>query len=201
MKNTSTTSDDILACARSLIIAGGYNGFSYADIADVVGIRKASIHHHFPSKADLVQALVVRYREEAKAGMEGIELQVSAPLEQLRLYAGYWEACITDASAPMCVCALLAGQLPVLPEKIALEVRAHFRYLSAWLTSVLERGVQLGQLQFTGTPHAEAEAFMAAVHGAMLSARAYGDPAIFGFVAGPLLERLTPPLNGRMPGV
>ncbi|TGQ58100.1 TetR/AcrR family transcriptional regulator, partial [Mesorhizobium sp. M1C.F.Ca.ET.212.01.1.1] len=33
MSNLSTTSDDILACARCLIVAGGYNGFSYADIA------------------------------------------------------------------------------------------------------------------------------------------------------------------------
>jgi TetR/AcrR family transcriptional repressor of nem operon len=44
MNKASTTSDAILACARALIASGGYNGFSYADIADVVGIRKASIH-------------------------------------------------------------------------------------------------------------------------------------------------------------
>ena len=94
MRNLSPTSADILACARSLIVAGGYNGFSYADIADVVGIRKASIHHHFPSKVDLVRTLVARYREEAEAGMANLELQVSDPLEQLRFYAGYWEACI-----------------------------------------------------------------------------------------------------------
>ena len=192
MRNLSPTSDDILACARSLIVAGGYNGFSYADIADVVGIRKASIHHHFPSKVDLVRTLVARYREEAEAGMANLELQVSDPLEQLRFYARYWEACIADASAPFCVCALLAGQLPVLPEEVGLEVRAHFRSLSAWLTSVLERGARRGQLQLMSTPRAEAEAFMAAVHGAMLSARAYGDPKIFGVVTGPLLERLAP---------
>jgi TetR/AcrR family transcriptional repressor of nem operon len=192
MSNLSTTSDDILACARSLIVAGGYNGFSYADIADVVGIRKASIHHHFPSKVDLVRTLVARYREEAEAGMANLELQVSDPLEQLRFYAGYWEACIADASAPFCVCALLASQLPALPEEVGLEVRAHFRSLSAWLTSVLERGARHGQLQLTTNPRAEAEAFMAAVHGAMLSARAYGDPKIFGVVTGPLLQRLAP---------
>lgn len=190
MKNLSTTSDNILSCARSLIIAGGYNGFSYADIADVVGIRKASIHHHFPSKVDLVRTLVERYRKEAEAGFERIELHVSDPLEQLRSYVGYWEACIADASAPICICALLAGQLPVLPEEVGLEVQAHFRYLSAWLTSVLERGAQQGQLQLTTTPRAEAEAFMATVHGAMLSARAYNDPKIFGLVTGPNLERL-----------
>ena len=35
MNKSSTTADDILACTRKLIVAGGYNGFSYADIADV----------------------------------------------------------------------------------------------------------------------------------------------------------------------
>lgn len=194
MKNLTTTSDDILTCARSLIIAGGYNGFSYADIAEVVGIRKASIHHHFPSKVDLVRTLVARYREEVEAGMENIELHVSDALEQLRFYVGYWEACIADASAPICVCALLASQLPVLPEEVAMEVREHFRYLSTWLTSVLDRGSRLGQLQLRSTPQAEAESFMATVHGAMLSARAYGDPNMFSFVTGPLLERLAIPL-------
>ena len=192
MSNLSTTSDDILACARSLIVAGGYNGFSYADISGVVGIRKASIHHHFPSKADLVRTLVARYREEVEAGIANLERQVSNPLEQLRFYTGYWEACIADASAPFCVCALLASQLPVLPEEVGLEVRAHFRSLSAWLTSVMERGARHGQLQLMGTPRAETEAFMATVHGAMLSARAYGDPKIFGVVIGPILERLAP---------
>ncbi|MFC6452159.1 TetR/AcrR family transcriptional regulator [Paenibacillus vulneris] len=190
MDNLSTTFDNILACARTLIVTGGYNGFSYADIADVVGIRKASIHHHFPSKVDLVRTLVARYRKEAEAGMANLELQVSDPLEQLRYYTGYWEACIADASAPFCVCALLASQLPVLPEEVALEVRAHFSYLSAWLTSVLERGVLQGQFQLMNTPRDEAETFMATVHGAMLSARAYGDPKIFGVVTETLMGRL-----------
>jgi len=192
MSNLSSTSDDILACARSLIVAGGYNGFSYADIAEVVGIRKASIHHHFPSKVDLVRTLVARYRQEAEAGMANLELQMPDPLEQLRFYIGYWEACITEASAPFCVCALLASQLPVLPEEVGLEVRAHFRSLSAWLTALLERGAQRGQFQLTNTPRAEAEAFMATVHGAMLSARAYGDPKMFGAVTGLLLGHLAP---------
>ncbi|MER9242770.1 TetR/AcrR family transcriptional regulator [Mesorhizobium sp. M0633] len=190
MSNLSTTSDDILACARSLIVAGGYNGFSYADIAEVVGIRKASIHHHFPSKVDLVRTLVARYREETEAGMANVELHESDPLEQLRIYAGYWEACIANASAPFCICALLASELPVLPKEVGLEVRAHFRSLSAWLTSVMERGARHGQFRLMSTPRAEAEAFMATVHGAMLSARAYDDPKIFGVVTGPLLERL-----------
>lgn len=54
---------EIIAHARSLLEAGGYNGFSYADISARVHISKASIHHHFPSKAELVRVVVARYRE------------------------------------------------------------------------------------------------------------------------------------------
>lgn len=191
MSNVSTTADDILACARTLIIAGGYNGFSYADIADVVGIRKPSIHHHFPSKVDLVRTLVSRYRQEAEVGIAELERNVSDPVELLQAYTGYWKACITDASAPFCVCALLAGELPVLPEEIALEVRGHFRALSTWLTSVFERGMQLGSLRLSSSPRVEAEVFIATIHGAMLSARAYGDPQVFGQITNPLLDRVS----------
>lgn len=191
MGSVSNTSDDILACARTLIIAGGYNGFSYADVAEVVGIRKPTIHHHFPSKADLVRTLVSQYREEAVAGIAHLERQTSDALEQLRSYTGYWAACIRDASSPFCICALLASELAVLPPEVAFEVRAHFRSVSAWLTSVLERGQRAGKLTFKGPPRIEAETFMATVHGAMLSARAYGDPEIFRAVTTSMIDRLS----------
>ncbi|UPJ54840.1 TetR/AcrR family transcriptional regulator [Bradyrhizobium sp. 192] len=192
MSNVSSTADDILSCARTLIVNGGYNGFSYADIADVVGIRKPSIHHHFASKVDLVRTLVSRYREEAQAGLATMERNVPDPGEQLKSYVAYWEMCIKDATAPFCVCALLASELPILPEEVALEVRAHFRALASWLTSVMERGKRQGRFQLSSTARVEAEGFMATVHGAMLSARAYGDPKMFGIIARPLLDRLSP---------
>ncbi len=190
MSTLSTTSDDILRCARSLIVAGGYNGFSYADIADVVGIRKASIHHHFPSKADLVRTLVARYREDAGAAIAELERRHPEPVDQLRAYAGYWAACIGDQTRTFCVCALLASEIPVLPPEIALEVTAYFRLFSSWLTSLMERGAEQGSLTLSGTARSEAETFMATVHGAMLSARAYGDPTVFAAITQPLIERL-----------
>jgi TetR/AcrR family transcriptional repressor of nem operon len=55
---------------------------------------------------------------------------------------------------------------------------------------VLERGVRQGTVALTHPPRTEAEAFMAAVHGAMLSARAYGDTAMFGTIMDPQLERM-----------
>lgn len=190
MNNRSSTSDAILACTRKLIVSGGYNGFSYADIAEVVGIRKPSIHHHFPTKVDLVTALLADYRQEAEAGFENLASAIADPLGQLRAYIQYWSSCITDASAPFCVCAMLASELPALPGEVALAVRAHFRFLSSWVTSVLERGVQQGTISLQYPARVEAEAFMATVHGAMLSARAYGEADVFAAIMQPLLERM-----------
>ena len=193
MAIATATSDDILGCARTLIIAGGYNGFSYADIAAVVGIRKASIHHHFPTKVDLVRTLVERYREEVDMGIAEFERRSPDAVDQLRSYVGFWEDCIGDPATSFCVCALLASQIPVLPHEIVLELRAHFRTLSGWLTSVLDRGVKQGTIVLSGSARAEAEAFLATMHGAMLSARAYGEPTILEAIAKPLIDRLVAP--------
>ena len=192
MSNLSTTSDDILASARNLIMSGGYNGFSYADISAVVGIRKASIHHHFPSKVDLVRELVRRYREDGQANIAALEQNVPGALDILTVYANHWARCIEDASRPYCVCALLASELPSLPPEVAKEVTAFFRFISSWLTAVMERGAAQGALTLTSEPHVEAEAFLATVYGAMLSARAYGKPEVFAMILAPALARLTP---------
>jgi TetR/AcrR family transcriptional repressor of nem operon len=174
-----------------LIVNGGYNGFSYADIADVVGIRKASIHHHFPTKADLVRTLVLRYREDAQSGVAALENSGGQPLDILRTYADHWAKCIEDASRPFCVCAMLASELPSLPPEVATEVTAFFRFLSRWLTAVMERGAVTGSLTLSSPPEVEAETFLACVHGAMLSARAYGRRDMFAAVLHPALQRLS----------
>jgi len=182
---------EIIACAQTLLGTGGYNGFSYADISESVGISKASVHHHFPSKADLVQTVVRRYREEGRKGLAALESQVSDPLAQLQAYTGYWEACIRDGSSSFCVCAMLAAELPAIPGQVAEEVRGHFRDLAAWLASVLAKGAATGVFRLRAGPEPEAMALMATVHGAMLSARAYGDPQVFATIVGASVGQLT----------
>ena len=59
---TRSTAARIIDEGRRLIMTRGYNGFSYADVAAAIGIRKASIHHHFPGKNDLAVAVVGQSR-------------------------------------------------------------------------------------------------------------------------------------------
>jgi TetR/AcrR family transcriptional repressor of nem operon len=182
---------EIASYARKLLSEGGYNSFSYADISAQVRISKASIHHHYPSKAQLVQQVVQQYREEACEGMKALARTLGDPLAELAGYVEYWSACIRSGTSSFCICAMLAAELPSLPGEIALEVRGHFEDLSGWLAAVMKRGVAQGQLRLVGSPADEAKAFMATVHGAMLSARAFGEPKMFLSIVQPSIDRIT----------
>ena len=180
----------ILDCAQTLIASGGYNGFSYADISAQVGITKASIHHHFPKKADLVRTLVQRYRAAAAEGMAALTANRATPQGCLQAYVAWWAACIGDATMPICICAMLAAETPVLPADVAEEVRLHFAGLTAWLEAVLASGAVDRAFHLQSAPAVHAETFMATVHGAMLSARALGDPKLFDSIMQSTLTRL-----------
>ncbi|PXW24903.1 TetR/AcrR family transcriptional regulator [Paraburkholderia caballeronis] len=183
----------IVEAGRQLIMRRGYSGFSYADVADAIDIRKASIHHHFPAKADLVIAVVRQSRDTFDADMASLQAGGADPLAQLRAYVGYWERCIADDSAPFCVAGMLGAELPALPDEVAQEVRAHFENLAAWLEQVLEAGVKSRLFRLGGSVQAEAATLVSVVYGAMLAARAYGNATLFKDVTDAAVERIVNP--------
>jgi TetR/AcrR family transcriptional repressor of nem operon len=185
-----STQQKLIDSARYLIQTRGYNGFSYADVAAQVEVRKASIHHHFPTKADLARAVVEESRAGIVAQIALLDSDDFDPVQKLAFYTGYWEKCITDATAPFCVAGMLAAELPSLPDDLAACVRAHFRDLSTWLETILTRGAQAGVFRLQGAASTEAEAFISLIYGAMLTARAFGDPLKFAEVARGGLRRL-----------
>lgn len=186
----SDTATRLVGEAHQLIVNNGYNGFSYADLAARLGIRKPSIHHHFPSKVDLVVATVEQSRALIRAQTEMLEAQAPKAADQLLAYTAYWERCIADQSAPFCLAGVLASELPGLPAEVAAAVRGHFSDLARWLEGVLALGVEQGTMKVMQSPKAEAEIFMAGVYGAMLSARAFGDPHRFKTVVEAAIGRI-----------
>lgn len=184
------TAARIVEAGRQLIMRRGYSGFSYADIADEIDIRKASIHHHFPSKADLAIAVVRAQRERFDADMAALQADGADGLAQLRAYIGHWERCIADDSAPFCVAGMLGAELPALPDEVAQEVRAHFGDLAAWLEPLLESAAKAGLIKLASPVRTEAASLVSLIYGAMLAARAYGDAGLFNSVTQSALDRL-----------
>jgi len=71
------TKTDILDAGEALMKRAGYSGFSYADVAKRVNIRKASLHYHFPSKGDLARQAVARYPARMSNALSTIDPHAS----------------------------------------------------------------------------------------------------------------------------
>jgi len=186
----SNTATRIREAAHDLIAERGYFGFSYADIAEIVGIRKASIHHHFPSKVDLVVATLKEYRAKLVEAAGGLDHSVTDPLQRIKLYVQHWAECVKSNNRPICIAALLSAELPALPEEIQVEVRLHFKYLVSWVKATLKEGSSRGTIHLQSSAEVEAQSFVALVHGTMISARALGSPEVFTAITRGALERL-----------
>ena len=184
------TAERILKAANALMVERGYSAFSYADIAQAVQIRKASIHHHFPTKADLAAAVLKAHRERLVQGTELLDRQIENPWKRLQAYVEFWEGCIRDRTMPFCIAALLGAELPSLPEQVQAEVRLHFTALREWLERALKAGVRKRVIQLQRSPTIEAELLLATVHGAMLSARATGNCDVFRTVCATAIQRI-----------
>ena len=187
------TADRIIAAGRQLIMRRGYSGFSYADIAEAIDIRKASIHHHFPAKTDLVVAVLNAWQEAFDADVAALQASGADAVAQLRAYIGHWERCIADDTAPFCVAGMLGTELPALPEEVALVVKAFFDHLISWLEQVFEAGVKKGLIKLDASVRTEAATLVSLVYGAMLAARAYGNAELFKDVTEGAVERLVKP--------
>ena len=78
------TRDKILNSAQRLIQTRSFHGFSFQDIADEVGIRKASLYHYFDSKDAMALAVLKRATDWVNARMENVEGQ--EPSQRLEAY-------------------------------------------------------------------------------------------------------------------
>lgn len=65
-----------MAAAKRTAQARGYGGLNFRDLAAEVGIKAASIYHHFPSKADLGAAVARRYWEDTAAQLEAMLAEI-----------------------------------------------------------------------------------------------------------------------------
>jgi TetR/AcrR family transcriptional repressor of nem operon len=189
------TATRILDLAEQLVQMHGYNGFSYADIAEELDIRKASVHHHFATKAVLGGRLIERYRERFNAALAEIDRTSEGGRDALERYARLYAGALRENR--MCLCGMLAAEITALSRPLRTALRRFFDENEAWLARVLDRGRRAGDLAFDGPAAGQARLLLAALEGSMLVARSYGDPARFESSAAMLLAALV--ANRRRP--
>ncbi|WP_327234016.1 TetR/AcrR family transcriptional regulator [Streptomyces sp. NBC_01317] len=197
---STMTRTQLLDAATSVVRRRGYAAFSYADLAEAVGIRKPSVHHHFPTKADLALEMVSRYSGDfmarLRSAQQGSVEQRSAgqggpgAVRLLEFYAGLYREGLEDGQA--CLCATLAAEAEAVPEEARRAVARFFAANVDWLTGLVAQGIASGELAAIPDPGQAARGFLSAVQGAMFTARALGDVSYFDGVAASAVEGLRP---------
>jgi len=191
MKSASrgSTRERILDVAQRLVQTRGYNGFSFHDLAKELGIRTASIHYHFPTKADLGVALLQRYRARFRSELEGISAKGGDPLRRLTQFAGLFERTFKTGNQ-LCLCGMLSAEVATLPQEVAGEVEHFFEESEGWLADALAAGKKAHKMAFAGSANAQARMFLAVLEGAMVVARGMRRTAYFQGVARDYLAKL-----------
>jgi len=186
--NSSSTYDGILDSAQALAQRLGFNAFSYADIAAELGIRKASIHYHFPSKRDLEAELLRRYRTGFMAKLQTISTSVEGNEQQLKRYAQLYATTLNDDR--ICLAGMMASDIGALSEDLRNSLQTFFVQQVDWLTEVLNAGKSSGEFTFTGPAECQANAFLSALQGGLLMANAMGDKAAFKKLTQTLIDKI-----------
>jgi TetR/AcrR family transcriptional repressor of nem operon len=161
----------------------GFNGFSYADVAAELAITKASLHHHFPRKAGLGEALIARYADRFIDALAAIDADAAGAPAKLEAYAGLYAEVLREGR--MCLCGMLAAEYETLPIPIRGAVVAFLDENEDWLERVLTQGRTDGSLRFNGTAKETARSILSGLEGGMLVARSRGE--IDGFQTGAAL--------------
>jgi TetR/AcrR family transcriptional repressor of nem operon len=185
---TPDTSQRILDTAERLVQTRGFNGFSYADIAAALKVTKASLHYHFPTKAELGHRLIARYETAFLKALGEIDRTATDSRDKLRRYAKIYADVLRDNR--MCLCGMLAAEYATLPKPMKEEMRHFFDENERWLSRVLEEGRTAGSLRFTGPALDVARALVGSLEGAMMIARSYGEVARLETVADRLIAEL-----------
>ncbi|MBN3760793.1 TetR/AcrR family transcriptional regulator [Burkholderia sp. Ac-20365] len=176
MRNESNSGsrERILAAATKIAQAHGYSGLNFQDLAEDVGIRPASIYHHFTNKADLGAAVARRYWEDSAAVLEALQSESPDSLHCLHRYPDTFRKALKNANR-ICLCSFMAAESDDLPGGVMREVRTFGEVHIAWLSKVLSAA----RVVDSKGSDPRAHAIFAAVAGAQLIARSRSDVSLY----------------------
>lgn len=184
------TKTALLDCAENAARARGYDGFSFADLAAGVGIRKASVHHHFPTKADLALALIERYTDRLIQDLATETAKASNGADRIGAYINLNRAAI-DGGKRLCLCIAFSGGADGISGPVLAKLDAWYLAATRWLGESFAIGKRDGSIANVDDPVSEGEACLAQTIGAQLIGRASGDVTRYDAAIASLASRLS----------
>ena len=169
-----TTVDKIISVALLMVQQHGLNGFSFRDVARLVGIKTASIHYHFPTKPDLARAVLKCVRDEFDNELRRIDSEIDQINARMQAFIYIFERTFGagDRLCPFCMVACAQNDVPSFVRE---EVQKFWSCGEQWVAQQLEQGKVSGHFRRDIDAEKWARMLIATLEGAMLTARAFDD--------------------------
>lgn len=167
---TPTRKEQILDSAEVLARSRGFDAFSYADLEALIGIRKASIHHHFPSKGVLALELVERYRQNFSFSLNEIASNEITAAGRLSSFLDMLEEAL-DGGKQLCLCIAFSACSSNLSAEVMQEIEDCRAMFLEWLKDVFKLGANDLSIARVQNMTEEANSCQALLEGAQLIAR------------------------------
>ena len=166
--------EQIISTALELLKTHGYENFSYLDIANQLGITKASIHHHFPKKPDLGVALCEAIQTWHKVEFGKILMMKSDAKAKLAIYINGMHrfACAKNKICPL---SSLQADITLLPEEMRLALKKLDEQELTFIAQILQQGLDEGIFHFDGNTQSQAILVVLACKGALQYSRVHGN--------------------------
>lgn len=168
---TTNTKEEITLLADRLIREKGYNAFSFYDISKTVGIKTASIHYHFPTKADLAVAVIDQHIAFVKAMIE--KSAAYTPVEQLDKFFSIYTRIKNEKQ--VCIVGSLATDLHTVDDGVRAKLTEFSALFLGWVSDFLEAGRKDRSFRFEGTPRTKAIMIICSMLAIVQLSRLTGD--------------------------
>ncbi len=119
-----STAEKLMDLAEARIRNSGYGGFSFRDLAAELGIKSASVHHHFPTKATMAAAVAKRYGDRFMAAVAPRPAETGK--DAIAAYRTAFRSSL-DRDGRMCLCGVLGAEAGGLSPEVAREILLFFR--------------------------------------------------------------------------
>ena len=167
----------ILDLAEMMLLDRGFNAFSYANIASALKIKSAAIHYHFPTKAELGVAIILRTRERFASWTQSPKTIAKSPAEKLESFFKQYLR-FMESGQQVCLGGALETDFKTLPPVMQAETKKFAADFLAWMEGVLEEGQERQIFSFPGEARDQAILVLSSLQGALQMTRAAGPSCL-----------------------
>ncbi|MDH5404729.1 MAG: TetR/AcrR family transcriptional regulator [Candidatus Heimdallarchaeota archaeon] len=171
------TRGEILKTTLQLLGRRSYHSFSYNDISQILGIKKSSIHYHFPSKEILAVESVKKYYEKIEYLLNKLDNFTTDPWVKLDEFFNFFKILLERNE--VCVGGILTAEVSTLPNSVTVETIKVFNRVFDYLANLLKISRDNGIMGFSGDPRSRAVMIMSSIEGALLLSRMFNNIQLF----------------------